>query len=240
MRSSVSTCCSTRCLVGLEIAAGARLERRERVDRVARRRRGCARSCGVIGFISLPSDIMPLCCSPSTSCRKSAAWREGRVSVMASSPGSRRAAARMRLGLLPQRVHLLERGVDRRRAALGQPALDVVEAVAEAMRRRAQLALGIDAEVAREVDDREQQVADLARQLAASVSPRRAPLLDLAQLLAHLGERAARRRASRTRPRRPSPGAGRRRPAPAGPSAARRAASRRRPSPRCLISCHWR
>ena len=58
------------------------------------------------------------------------------------------------------------------RPRLGEPPLDVQEALAEAVRRRAQLALGIHAQLARQVHDREQQVADLARDRGRRVAGR--------------------------------------------------------------------
>src|SRR5262245_17416564 len=56
------------------------------------------------------------------------------------------------LGLLPQRVHLLEGGVVRPTPALAQAVLHVAEAAAELPVGRLQRGLGVDAQHARHVD----------------------------------------------------------------------------------------
>ena len=124
-------------------------------------------------------------------------------------------------------------------AALAEAALDVMEAVAEAVGGDAQLALGIDPEVARQIDDREQQVADLARELRSRCR-RRSLGLDLVQLLAHLGERARAVgpvEAHRGRLLLDAIGRDQRRQALGLLAEQRRAG---RPSRSFLISCHWR
>src|SRR5690349_8787915 len=80
-----------------------------------------------------------------------------------SSPAMTSVLGRLFLGLhvVPERVHLVERGLLRRFAALTQQRLDTAEATFELQGRAAQGRLGVGAGEPADIDHGEQQIADL-------------------------------------------------------------------------------
>ena len=90
------------------------------------------------------------------------------------------------LGVVEVAVLLLERQRAPILAVLARELLGSLDAAAEALRRAAQLELGIDVELARDVDRGEQHVAEL---LGAALG-RVEVVLQLAQLVVEVGDRA--------------------------------------------------
>ena len=177
---------------------------------------------------------MPLCWRPRRAQEQRPGGRAGWSAFIRSSPREP--------WPLPQRVHLLERGLVGCEPALARARRSMWwKRSRKRVTRGAQLALGVDHDVAGEVHDREQEVADLAPPAA------RAALVGVAAASSSFTSPAPRRpwparpdaSASRSRPRRPSPACDRRRSARGGRPASRRAASALVCSS-CLISCHWR
>src|SRR5262249_27072983 len=152
------------------------------------RLRGSSRSCARAGSSACQASSCRSAAAPA----RAAGTAPRRGKVWCRSFGSLRgfAARGLALGLVPEGVHFGERRLHRRPALLSETALDVVETVAEPVRRDAQLALRIHAEMSREIDGRKEEVADLAGARGRRVAVHLA--LDLAQLFTDLGERAAR------------------------------------------------
>ncbi len=80
----------------------------------------------------------------------------------------------LRLGLLPERFHLVERGIGRRPAVFGKSGLYPFEATHDFGVRHSERGLGVDLQVPRQIGDDEEQVADLALDLgmAGALRPR--------------------------------------------------------------------
>ena len=109
----------------------------------------------------------------------------------------RHAAGRRTLDFVPELIEhgqVAGREID---VALAASCLDVFESAAELRDRGAERDLGIDLQVAGDVDDREQQVAQLVGGRIPVAAARGRD--DLVGFLGDLGQRARRRRASRSR-----------------------------------------
>ena len=117
--------------------------------------------------------------------RRRAARGVNSSSASASLPGSAAAARRLlTLGLVPQRVHLVERCVLERTALRRQRALDIGEAALELGVGAAQRGFRIGADMARQIDQREQEIAGFVREFVRVAAVERG--LDLVGLLADL------------------------------------------------------
>ena len=93
-------------------------------------------------------------------------------------------------GLVPQRVHLGERGVFERAALGRQRALDIAKAALEFGVGAAQRHFRIGVDMARQIDQREQQIAGLVREFVRVAAVERR--LDLVGFLADLVQHRAR------------------------------------------------